>query len=332
MTSLVLARFNVRLGRSFSNTPPLSFFYRNRCLFHSQVSPLKRDQPNETSTSVLTPSKTYSVRRTWSQQDTEKLLYLVSKYGNRWKVFVNYFPGRTSFCIRSHYLSVKHDNTRWTLEEKKILQLHLGAEKDPNKIDWETIQSYLPRKRNVARIKQFWENSIHPLLNRGSWTKEENDQLNALVIEHGNDWETISKRIGTRSVDQCRNKWAYEVTTLKRGRQIRSFRWQYLFKHYNFIGEFTKEEDEALIKGVNKYGVDEFQKIKQEMNSKRSVSQLRTRYNNFLNPDVDRSPWTKEEKELAVGLFAELKNIRAVKKRMNSKRSIRDLYNHIRNK
>jgi pre-mRNA-splicing factor CDC5/CEF1 len=97
-------------------------------------------------------------------------------------------------------------------------------------------------------------------------------------------------------------------------------------------GEFTKEEDEALTIAVKKYGVDEFQKIKQEMNSKRSISQLRTRYNNFLDPNVDRSPWTKEEKEIAVKLFAELKNIRAVKLKMNSKRSIRDMYNQLRNK
>jgi hypothetical protein len=98
------------------------------------------------------------------------------------------------------------------------------------------------------------------------------------------------------------------------------------------IGEFTKEEDEALTMAVNKYGIDEFQKIKQEMDSKRSISQLRTRYNNFLDPDVDKSPWSKEEKELAVRLFAELKNIRAVKLEMNSKRSIRDMYNQLRNK
>jgi bisphosphoglycerate-dependent phosphoglycerate mutase len=109
------------------------------------------------------------------------------------------------------------------LEEKKILQRHLGAEQEPEKIDWEAIQKCLPRKRTVARIKQFWQNSIHPLLNRGSWTKQESEQLKELVAEHGKDWETISKRIETRSEDQCRNKWAYEATTLKKGKQTAVF-------------------------------------------------------------------------------------------------------------
>lgn len=68
------------------------------------------------------------------------------------------------------------------------------------------------------------------------------------------------------------------------------------------------------------------------MNSKRSISQLRTRYHNFLDPDVDRSPWTEEEKKMARQLFAELNNLRAVKIKMNSKRSIRDMYNQLRNR
>ncbi|KAK4514983.1 uncharacterized protein ATC70_002592 [Mucor velutinosus] len=255
----------------------------------------------------------YSIRRTWSNQDTERLLQLVKKYGNKWKVFTNYFPGRSAFCIRSHYFSVTHDTTRWTLEEKKILQQHLGKEADPEKIDWEEIRKCLPKRRTVARIKQFWQNSIQPSLNRGSWTKEESEQLKSLVAKHGKNWELIAKELGTRSEDQCRNKWAYEFSTMKKG-------------------EFSKEEDEALTRAVAKYGINEFQKIKQEMDSKRSISQLRTRYNNFLDPDVDRSPWTKEEKALAIKLFQELKNIRAVKAKMNSKRSIRDMYNQLRNK
>lgn len=99
-----------------------------------------------------------------------------------------------------------------------------------------------------------------------------------------------------------------------------------------YTGEFSKEEDDALIAAVNRYGTEAFHKIKEEMKSKRSVSQLKTRYNNALDPSVDRSPWSEEEKNLAKELFVELKNIRAVKAKMNSKRSIRDMYNQLRNR
>ncbi|KAI8351479.1 glycolipid 2-alpha-mannosyltransferase-domain-containing protein [Choanephora cucurbitarum] len=86
-------------------------------------------------------------------------------------------------------------------------------------------------------------------------------------------------------------------------------------------GPFTKAEDEALIRGVEIYGVDAFQQIKEDMQSLRSVSQLRTRYNNFLDPTIDKSPWKKEEKQELVRLYRELKNLKAVRAQMNSKRN-----------
>jgi hypothetical protein len=203
MSAQIFRRFGLAFFDSFHKPTCL---YARRSLFTSSIS-----------FHQVEPSKTYSIRRTWSNADTEKLLNLVNKYGNKWKVYTSYFPGRTSFCIRAHYFSVKHDTTRWTLEEKKILQQSLGSQNDPEKIDWEAIQRSLPKKRTIARIKQFWQNSIHPALNRGSWTEEEREQLKKLVEKYGTKWDLISKRIGTRSEDQCRNKWVYEASTMKKG-------------------------------------------------------------------------------------------------------------------
>lgn len=209
MSSAILNRFSLAVFHSFT---------KKTCL---HIRPLKQNFSTNSIFFNVKPFKeptTYNIRRTWSRADTEKLLMLVNKYGNKWKVFANYFQGRTSFCIRAHYFSVTHDTTRWTLEEKKILQQSLGSKDlDPEKIDWEAIQSSLPKRRTIARIKQFWQNSIHPTLNRGSWTPTETQCLIKLVSDHGKDWEKISKQIKTRSEDQCRNKWAYEISTLKKG-------------------------------------------------------------------------------------------------------------------
>lgn len=66
------------------------------------------------------------------------------------------------------------------------------------------------------------------------------------------------------------------------------------------------------------------------MDSKRSINQLRTRYNNFLDPGVDRSPWTPEERKRILESFSRLKNMSAVKKELKSRRSLRDIYNQLR--
>jgi hypothetical protein len=68
------------------------------------------------------------------------------------------------------------------------------------------------------------------------------------------------------------------------------------------------------------------------MKSERSSAQLRARYINVLDPTIDRSPWTKSEKEQLQRLYAELKDIKLVRAKMNSRRSIRDLRNKLRNK
>ncbi|OBZ90975.1 Myb-related protein B [Choanephora cucurbitarum] len=315
MMSLFLRRFQSCPIPNISKLTHIQLIKRPlslQALFEAEEEVQQRQQQDQVDLDRFDQQhKPYHTRRSWSTQDTEKLVRLVERYGNKWKVFASYFPGRSAFCIRSHYFSVTHDTTRWTREEKKILQQLLGQQSDIDKIDWTAIQERLPKKRTVGRIQQFWQNSIQPSLNRGSWTAEEVEKLKSLVDKYGKDFETIARSMKSRSEEQCRNKWAYEMNTLKKG-------------------PFTKAEDEALIRGVEIYGVDAFQQIKKDMQSLRSVSQLRTRYNNFLDPTIDKSPWKKEEKQELVRLYRELKNLKAVRAQMNSKRSITDMYNQLR--
>lgn len=92
-------------------------------------------------------------------------------------------------------------------------------------------------------------------------------------------------------------------------------------------GRFSEEEDEALLDAVNKYGTESFNKIKKEANSERSIGQLRYRYYNHLDPEIDKSPWTVEEKNQVFSLYAELKSVTLVKEKLDSKRSREALNN-----
>lgn len=60
---------------------------------------------------------------------------------------------------------------------------------------------------------------------------------------------------------------------------------------------FTEEEDEILINFVNIYGEKSWKKIASYMPN-RNTKQVRERYSNYLKPNINRDPWTKEEDKL----------------------------------
>lgn len=61
--------------------------------------------------------------------------------------------------------------------------------------------------------------------------------------------------------------------------------------------KFTKEEDDIIIKGVKKYGEENWAKIS-KMLVNRTTRQVNERWKNYLSPQVSRSPWTPDEDKL----------------------------------
>lgn len=67
---------------------------------------------------------------------------------------------------------------------------------------------------------------------------------------------------------------------------------------------FTKEEDERLITLVKFYGIKNWEAISNMMPF-RNVRQCKDRYNNYLSPEINLKPWTKEEDLLLIKKFNE---------------------------
>lgn len=61
--------------------------------------------------------------------------------------------------------------------------------------------------------------------------------------------------------------------------------------------KFTPEEDEMIRKLVDEIGEDNWQAVAERMPG-RNTRQCRERWRNYLSPNVERGPWTKEEDEL----------------------------------
>ena len=63
--------------------------------------------------------------------------------------------------------------------------------------------------------------------------------------------------------------------------------------------KFTPEEDQMITDLVKKFGDENWALIASMMKG-RSTRQCRERYINYLNPTINRAPWTKEEDDLLI--------------------------------
>jgi len=113
-------------------------------------------------------------------------------------------------------------------------------------------------------------------INRGRWTKEEDEKLKRLVEIHGERWDFIASHFADRADVQCQHRWQKVVNPE-------------LVK-----GPWTKEEDERVVELVGKYGPKRWTLIAKHLKG-RIGKQCRERWHNHLNPDIKKTAWTEDE-------------------------------------
>jgi hypothetical protein len=308
-----------------------------RLLFHTTTN-LKEEQQEEKSKLNQEPIQTYAnypsklsphellrkealkirdeaslrARCAWLKEEDEKLLDMVNTLGRRWSFIAQHFVNRPPSTLLNRHALLINENSRgpWEDDEVKVLK-ELGKNRSPGDIDnWKEIQAKLPRPRPMYLIKQKYAASLNPNMIYGRWSDEESDKLAKLVAKYGEkEMDKVATLMGTRSRRQCLERWRWQMASTKKGR-------------------FTEEEDIKIKEAINKYG-ENFAVIAKVIGSDRTPRHISQHYRNLLEPNVDRSPWTLEEQsEIYNTCLRNNGNMTKTKKQLNSKRAIRDLWNH----
>ncbi|XP_052802522.1 myb-related protein A-like [Mya arenaria] len=112
-------------------------------------------------------------------------------------------------CQQTSHFSIKPgkklaNKGRWLKEEddklKQVVEL-VGSQ------DWTLVSRYFP-DRSDLQCQHRWYKVLNPDLIKGAWTKEEDDQVVALVRQFGpKKWTAISKYLVGRTGKQCRERW-----------------------------------------------------------------------------------------------------------------------------
>ncbi|KAL1848624.1 hypothetical protein Plec18170_007934 [Paecilomyces lecythidis] len=92
------------------------------------------------------------------------------------------------------------------------------------------------------------------------------------------DWLSVAQFLPGRNNKECRKRWYQK------------------FAYNTNHGSWTEAEDERLRAAINRHGT-KWTLVARDVGT-RSSEQCSKRWNDALNPDLDRSPWTMEDDEL----------------------------------
>ncbi|XP_035854920.1 snRNA-activating protein complex subunit 4 isoform X2 [Sander lucioperca] len=220
------------------------------------------------------------------------------------------------------------------LREKTEAEL-IGDQYDAH--DWQKIANVdFEGTRDAEDIRRFWQNFLHPAVNKSGWSQEELQQLKELSRTHAErHWDHIAEQLGTgRTPFMCLQTFQRFVSdSLKRGSwtpaeddmlrelvkemrignfipytQISYFmegrdpsqliyRWNQVLDPSLKKGFWTKEEDELLLNAVSRYGEKDWWKIRFEVPG-RTDSGCRDRYYDCLKAGTKKGPFDQQEKDL----------------------------------
>ncbi|VVB06812.1 unnamed protein product [Arabis nemorensis] len=114
-------------------------------------------------------------------------------------------------CKRVSGPTRKSTKGGWTPETDKLLMNAVCKYKGKH---WKKIADRVPGRKDKKRDVQCqhrWQKVLNPNLNKGPWSKEEDDLLSELVkVNIENDkpkWSKISKQLPGRIGKQCRGRW-----------------------------------------------------------------------------------------------------------------------------
>jgi myb proto-oncogene protein len=124
------------------------------------------------------------------------------------------------------------------------------------------------------------------------WTEQEDAALKEAVAKYGaRKWKLVADIVGSRNHVQCAQRW---LKALRPGLQK---------------GQWRPEEDHLLLTLVQEHGTRWKNvaagwraRIDTESAAVRTIKQIRERWNNNVNPAINRTPFTPEEDQQILGL------------------------------
>jgi hypothetical protein len=160
---------------------------------------------------------------------------------------------------------IKRTASTWSNEDDLLLASLVSSVSKP---DWEIIARQFPNK-TPQQVSDRWNKVANPELIKGSWTDQEDRQIEAWVQGHGpKSWTALAATMHGRLGKQCRERW---VNSLDPDLARRPW---------------TEEEDTILIEHQTKWG-NKWAKIASLLQG-RTDNCVKNRWNSSLKRRLER--------------------------------------------
>ncbi|CAD8120001.1 unnamed protein product [Paramecium sonneborni] len=137
-------------------------------------------------------------------------------------------------------------------------------------------------RHNTQSDDESYEKKDIRTSQRTKWSQEEIKQLKAYVQLYGPRWLKIAQKMEERNASQCCQRWK----RIKKDQGLQT----------NKAKRWTQNEDETLLRIYDEVG-PQWNTIAKQMKSK-TDRQVRRRYMNTLDPNLNHGPMTEEEDQL----------------------------------
>eukprot|EP00501_MAST-03F_sp_TOSAG23-6_P001041 GSMAST32.ASY1.ANO1.1083.1 assembled CDS len=143
----------------------------------------------------------------WTAKEDDTLRIIVKEYrGKNWKAMAKMMPGRTGVqCLHRWNKYPGLVKGPWSKSEDELLRSYM-TDRLPKDVKWaEVAQNLVGRLGKQCRER--WFNHLHPDLNKGPWTEEEEAIMFKEQGKIGNKWCQIARLLPGRSENMVKNKW-----------------------------------------------------------------------------------------------------------------------------
>ncbi|KAM3140560.1 hypothetical protein pb186bvf_007372 [Paramecium bursaria] len=160
---------------------------------------------------------------------------------------------------------------------------------DQIKVEEQPIQEE-PVQQLVVQQAEPESQETHIQLKKGkghAWSEAEIKTLVQFYKKYNGHWSQVVKHLKGRNISQCSQKYRKLLDQERRTKK-----------------KWSQEEDDQLMSAYQKYG-RQWLKIAEELPS-RSCKQVRDRFINKLDPNLNKQMWSQQEDERVMELFHQL--------------------------